>query len=328
MRHLCGFEAPTILVPEPTSGCVLIEPLASCIQTLSSSFGSDTGVVSATRFGRWRKGQSENPEAMSFARPGIALLRQRFFAALELRLVLGKSFRQKEKRSCCMRVHGKSSGCRLLDPKSLEYRSVNLGGHVTVSVAEHIERLGGVATSSQLKEAGFAPGVIEYALNSGKIDRLTRGVYCSLDVLDDEFAAVTMRWPKCILSHGTALYLLGLSDRVPGNLSVSVPRDYNPRELRRTHPDMGIHRESDRLYGLGKITVKDPMGIVVPTYDAERSIADIIQERTKGTVNPQLVRDAIVGYFRRRDRDLPKLAKMCEVLGVRDELQRYLEVLE
>jgi len=102
-----------------------------------------------------------------------------------------------------------------------------------------------VATSAQLKEAGFAPGVIEYALNSGKIDRLTRGVYCSLDVLDDEFAAVTMRWPKCILSHGTALYLLGLSDRVPGNLSVSVPRGYNPQELRRIHPDMRIHREGE-----------------------------------------------------------------------------------
>ena len=103
---------------------------------------------------------------------------------------------------------------------------------MTLSVAEHIEELGGVATSAQLKEAGYAPGVIEYALSSGKIDRLTRGVYCSLDVLDDEFAAVTMRWPKCILSHGTSLYLLGLSDRVPGNLSVSVPRDYNPQELR------------------------------------------------------------------------------------------------
>lgn len=199
---------------------------------------------------------------------------------------------------------------------------------MTLSIAEHIEKMGGVATSAQLKDAGYAPGVIEYALNSGKIDRLTRGVYCSLDVLDDEFAAVTMRWPKCILSRGTALYLLGLSDRVPGNLSVSVPRDYNPQELRRTHPDMRIHRESDRLYGLGKTTVKDPMGIIVPTYDAERSIADIIKERAKDTVNPQLVRDAIVGYFRRGDRNLPKLAKMCEALGARDELQMYLEVLE
>ena len=169
--------------------------------------------------------------------------------------------------------------------------------------------------------------MIEYALSTGRIDRLTRGVYCSLDVLEDEFAAVTMRWPKCILSHGIALYLLGLSDRVPGNLSVSVPRGYNPQELRRIHPDMRIYRENGKLYGLGKTMVKDPMGILVPIYDAERSIADIIQERAKGTANPQLVRDAIVGYFRKGDRDLPKLAKMCEAVGVRDELQTYLEVL-
>lgn len=45
--------------------------------------------------------------------------------------------------------------------------------------------------------------------------------------------------------------------------------------------------------------------MTVPVYDAERSIADIIRERAKGTVNPQLVRDAMVGYFRKDDRDLP-----------------------
>ena len=44
-------------------------------------------------------------------------------------------------------------------------------------------------------------------------------------------------------------------------------------------------------------------------------------------MNPQLVRDAIVGYFRKSDRDLPKLAEICEVVGVREELQKYLEVL-
>lgn len=195
------------------------------------------------------------------------------------------------------------------------------------SVAEHIEELGGVATAAQLREAGFAAGVIEYALESGKIDKLTRGVYCSTDVLDDEFAAVTMRWPKCILSHGTALYLLGLSDRVPGNMCVSVPYGYNPQELRRSFPDVRIYRESPKTYELGKTQVKDPFGIMVSTYDAERSIADILKEKKRGSVNPQLVRDAIVGYFRKGDRDLAKLAKMCEALGVRDELQTYLEVL-
>lgn len=164
-------------------------------------------------------------------------------------------------------------------------------------------------------------------MSRGRIDKLTRGVYCSLDVLDDEFAAVTMRWPKCILSHGTALYLLGLSDRVPGNISVSVPYGYNPHGLRTDFPGLRIYREKPELYGLGKTIVEDPMGIEVAVYDAERSIADLIRERSKGNANPQLIRDAIVGYFKRRDRDLPKLAKMSEALGVRDELQTYLEVL-
>lgn len=90
---------------------------------------------------------------------------------------------------------------------------------------------------------------------------------------------------------------------------------------------MRIHRESEGLYGLGMTTVRDPMGVTVSVYDAERSIADIIRERAKGTVNPQLVRDAMIGYFRKDDRDLPRLAKMCEAVGVRDELQKYLEVL-
>ena len=108
---------------------------------------------------------------------------------------------------------------------------------------------------------------------------------------------------------------------------MSVPQGYNPQELKRTYPTTRIFRESDKLYGLGRTTVKDPMGIVVPVYDAERSIADIIKRRSKGIIDPQLVKNAIVGYFRKDDRNLRKLAKMCDELGVREELQKYLEVL-
>lgn len=195
------------------------------------------------------------------------------------------------------------------------------------AVEDYIEELGGVATAAQLKGAGYAPGMIDYAFRQGRIDKLTRGVYCTLDVLDDDFAAVTKRWPRCILSRGTSLYLLGLSDRVPGNISVSVPYGYNPHGLKADFPELKIYREKPELYGLGKTMVKDPMGIEVAAYDAERSIADLIRERARGNANPQLIRNAIAGYFKRHDRDLPKLARVCEKVGVRDELQTYLEVL-
>ena len=89
-------------------------------------------------------------------------------------------------------------------------------------IARLVRDAGGVASAAQITEAGFLPGSISHALKSGAIDKLTRGVYCSPEVLDDEFAAVTYRWRKCVLSHGSALYLAGLSDRVPGALDASV----------------------------------------------------------------------------------------------------------
>mgnify|MGYP000712494733 CR=1 FL=1 len=82
-------------------------------------------------------------------------------------------------------------------------------------IAEFVEDSGGIASAAQIAKAGFLPGSISYALESGAIDKLTRGVYCLPEVFDDEFAAISYRWSKCVLSHGSALYLAGLSDRFP-----------------------------------------------------------------------------------------------------------------
>ena len=194
-------------------------------------------------------------------------------------------------------------------------------------LAEYINELGGVATAAQLKKAGFSPGLIDYAYKCGVIDKLTRGVYCSANVFDDDFTAVCTRWKKCVLSHGSALYLLGLSDKIPSVLDVTVPYGYNPKGLKTENPGIHIHHVSPELHSLGVIEVKTPMGNWTCSYDVERSVADIIKERSKGKADTQLVRDAIVGYFKMKGRDLSRLSQMCEAVGIRDELQTYLEVL-
>lgn len=194
-------------------------------------------------------------------------------------------------------------------------------------IAEFVEDSGGIASAAQIAEAGFLPGSVSYALESGAIDRLTRGVYCSPEVFDDEFAAISYRWGKCVLSHGSALYLAGLSDRVPAAIDVTVPHGYNPRGLMREHPDARIHRVSLELYKLGIIEAKSPGGGTVKAYCAERAVADLISQRASKGADPQLIRDAVAGYFKRKDADLPKLARMCEALGIEKEFRMYLEVL-
>lgn len=166
-----------------------------------------------------------------------------------------------------------------------------------------------------------------YALKTGAIDKLTRGVYCTPDVFDDKFAAISYRWSKCVLSHASALYLAGLSDRVPAAIDVTVPHGYNPDGLARDYPDARIHRVSPEIYGLGIVAAKSPAGATVRAYCAERAVADLIAQRSREGADPQLVRDAVAGYFKRKDADLPKLARMRSALGVEKEFGMHLEVL-
>lgn len=185
----------------------------------------------------------------------------------------------------------------------------------------------GVVTAAQLKEAGFGPGMIDYAFRRGTIDKLTRGVYCSTSVFGDEFAAVCARWKKCVLSHASALYLLGLSDRAPSVLDVTVPHGYNPNCLKREHPGIRIHHVANEVYEIGVTEVKTPMGNVVRSYGPERSVADLLRARHGEGVDAQLMRDAMRGYFKEDRRDLSLLVRTCESMGVSSELQIYLEVL-
>ncbi len=194
-------------------------------------------------------------------------------------------------------------------------------------IARFVEHAGGVVSAAQIKGAGFLPGSISYALKSGAIDRLTRGVYCLPEVFDDEFAAVSCRWRKCVMSHGSALYLAGLSDRMPFALDVTVPHGYNPRSLVREHPDARVHRVSQEVYELGITEARSPGGAMVKAYCAERAVADLISLRANEGADPQLVRDAVAGYFKRENADLEALARMCSALGVEDEFRMYLEVL-
>lgn len=190
-----------------------------------------------------------------------------------------------------------------------------------------VEASGGIVTFASLKHMGVSPGLIAYAYKKGLIDKLTRGVYCSPDVFEDDFAIVCYRWRKCIFSHGSSLYLLGLSNRLPQSLDVTVPYGYNPAGLKIEFPDIRIHRVKPAVYELGITQLKTPAGNLVRSYDAERSVADLIKARSQGHADAQLVTDALSGYFNSKEKDLPKLASICDLLGVREELQVYLEVL-
>ena len=131
------------------------------------------------------------------------------------------------------------------------------------------------------------------------------------------------RFTKGVFSDATALYMHGLSDWVPFQLTMTFSRNYNKTAAKAA----GIICRScaDGVLGLGLTEVKTMYGNLVRTYDLERTLCDMV--RGQRIVDEQVVSPAMKAYVRRRDRNIPKLLGYARDLGVEGKIQAYVRVL-
>ena len=189
------------------------------------------------------------------------------------------------------------------------------------------ERGGRITTSVAIAE-GYSRSLLKLLMSEGAVELESRGVYALADVPLDDFAVIALRWPKVVFSNGSALWLLGISDRVPQAMEVTCPQGYNAPALLEEYPGTRIRRQAPERYELGATMVLTPTGTKARAYDVERCICDLLLERRRGKADLQLFGDALHGYARNKKKDLPKLARYAETLGVTAELRDLMEVVQ
>ncbi|MDO5063151.1 MAG: type IV toxin-antitoxin system AbiEi family antitoxin domain-containing protein [Peptostreptococcaceae bacterium] len=188
-----------------------------------------------------------------------------------------------------------------------------------------------------LKEKGFITnkeaeklGIKRYKLaelaHKGKLERVKNGVYKKRDELDDEFAMISYNNEKVVFSFHTALFLLGLSDRTPNSFHISVPQGYNVNHIKKRMENIKVHYVKKEIFDMGIKVIKTAFGNEVKCYDMERSICDIVSERHM--IDKQLFVDAITGYFKHNEKNIRNLIKYSRILGVENEVRKYMEVLQ
>lgn len=74
--------------------------------------------------------------------------------------------------------------------------------------------------------------------------RVCKGLYVLEKGMVDEYALLQARSGKVLYSYGTALFLWGLSDRVPHTLDLTVPHGTNVSKIKQK----AGHPEGFRLY--------------------------------------------------------------------------------
>lgn len=145
------------------------------------------------------------------------------------------------------------------------------------------------------------------------------------DVWLDELFILQQRNGAIIYSGETALYLHGLTDREYSSVCVTVPQGYNASHLKDNDFDVSVKYAAPDLYKIGICEIASSSGNLVKVYDKERCICDLIMNRNKYEVH--VFQTAIKEYMSSKDKKLSQLIVYADMMGIRDEVMKYVEVL-
>lgn len=181
----------------------------------------------------------------------------------------------------------------------------------------------GVITSKQLDDLGLHRQYLSELVKQGKLEKVERGVYISVDVFEDSLFSLQVRFNKGVYSHNTALLLHGLTDRTPIKYTMTFPTAYNITNVQ--NHNVRTYRTSDKFYNVGVMEVLTNSSNLVKVYSIEKTLCDIVRGNSK--LSKEEVVNAYKEYSKRKNKDLNVLFKYARLLKVEDTVRRYMEVL-
>ena len=182
----------------------------------------------------------------------------------------------------------------------------------------------GVIVAADVRLAGISPSYLARMVQDGKLTRLMRGLYALPTVHVDEMYELFLTNKDIVFSHLSALYLHELTDRTPLKMSITIPGSKNASKLLASGL-VEVKRSNGQTHCMGLIQLPSPSGFLVPVYDMERTVCDLV--KAKKQTDPQILTDALKGYAKRKDKNLTRLVQYAKVLKVEGLLRPYMEVL-
>jgi predicted transcriptional regulator of viral defense system len=180
-----------------------------------------------------------------------------------------------------------------------------------MNYAEKVHKLlnenGGILTASLMRENNIPTVYLTRLTREGKLKRVARGVYISREGIYDELFMLQTRFPKIIFSYETALYLLNLTDKIPGNIHLTVNHKY---KFNQNLENARIYYVNKEILNLGVIEKRTNAGNIVRLYSAERTLCDFI--KNKSEVDPEVYINFLKAYPSYSDKDINELFNIAQ----------------
>ena len=191
-------------------------------------------------------------------------------------------------------------------------------------LVELIKENEGIISSKMVTEAGIPRVYISKFVDSGVIKRLERGIYASKTEPDDEIFCFQMRFRQCVISHEYALYIHHYIKNKPKQIIATVKTGTNTKTLLKS--GIRVHTICQELYSLGIVETENENGRIIYVYDIERSICDILRNRSK--VESDIIISTLKKYLNSSEMDLEKLFCFAKRMKVEKVLNQYIKILQ
>lgn len=217
------------------------------------------------------------------------------------------------------------------------------------SQLEHLfQQHNGLLTRQTATAAGFDPHLLSQFVREGRAERLQRGLYRlnSTNTLEHEqLLEVQLRIPYGVICLTSALAFHGLTDQIPKQIDLAVPRKRKPPQLE--YPPVQIHYLSEAVYayGIEEHPIGQPLSTEGPTeksiensiennavkphtlrvYSTEKTLADLLHHAPR--LGMDMFLEGLKTYLRQRNRNVWTLQEAARICRVERKLGAVLEVL-
>ncbi len=183
----------------------------------------------------------------------------------------------------------------------------------------------GVFRTGQTRQLGIPSRTLRRLRDNGHVDQLSRGVYRLASLAapsDPDLLIVAARLPQAVLCLVSALAFHDLTDEIPHEVHVALPR--GAEQPRLDHPPLHVVRLRPAPFQAG-IEVHRQDGVDLRVYSPAKTVADCF--RFRGQVGLETAMKALKALRKRRGFDPEELLRFAKICRVERTVRPYLEAI-
>ena len=189
-------------------------------------------------------------------------------------------------------------------------------------IEQHLAKTGGIITASYCRANDIPTVYLTRLVREGLLTRESAGLYISKNGMYDEYYFLQHRFSKVVFSYETALHLLGVTDKIPQTIDITVHYSYKFNE---TPPGVNIHYVHKGLHDLGMVEVRTMFNNKVKVYSYERTLCDFIAHKDK--MDAEVYITLIRSYAKYEEKDIQALYNIAVKMGIEEDVKSIMELV-